>query len=68
MKRGRMVGRTYRLPESVFGGQGRCSGLVRVLVQGRGWPTNVLVERLDGPAGVCGERFVRPARGLRKIT
>jgi hypothetical protein len=65
---GRMVGRTYRLPERVFGGQGRASGLVRVLVQGRGWPTNVLVERVDGPLPMIGERFVRPARGLRKIT
>lgn len=61
-----MVGRVYRLPERVWYGEGRCSGLVRVMVQGRGWPTNVLVERCDGP--LVGERFVRPARGLRKTS
>ena len=75
MKRAaRMEGRVYRLPERVWWGQGRGgSDHVRVLVQGRGWPTNVLVEVVASVRGPTvghhwwptGERFVRPARGLR---
>lgn len=114
----RMVGRVYEVPSRTE--ENRTSGvagpwqvweggLVRVVVQGLGWPTNVLVERVKPWAEfvapgvvhtwhmgrdergewkpgvtyegrfyetfvyggrswvVTGERFVRPARGMRKI-
>lgn len=78
-----MVGRVYEVhgrteanttsgaggPWQVFEG-----GLVRVVVQGAGWPTNVLVERVTRVVTTTatyyvatGERFVRPARGMRKV-
>jgi hypothetical protein len=113
-----MVGRLYEVPtrteaNSTSGRRGPWQvfegGLVRVVVQGAGWPTNVLAERVkpwtefvtpnvvhtwrsgrndrgEWCSGivyegrfyeyfqhggvvmvVTGERFVRPARGMRKI-
>jgi hypothetical protein len=112
-----MVGRVYEVPtrteeNRTSGAAGSwqvfAGGLVRVVVQGGRWPTNVLVERVkpwsefvapnvvhtftsafvgrrwlsgiwyDGAfyptfvhdgviMVVTGERFVRPARGMRKL-
>jgi hypothetical protein len=118
-KRGRMTGSVYEVPgrgvESRTSGAAGSwqvfdGGLVRVVVQGAGWPTNVLVERVkpwaefveanvvhtfchnhdergrwrsgiiynarfyptfehEGKVWVVTSpaRFVRPARGMRKI-
>jgi hypothetical protein len=50
-----MVGQRYRVHGEV----------VRVLIQGLGWPTNVLVLVIAGPRR--GYEFVRPARGMRRV-